>query len=325
MQPPCCELTGAHGPLFDAMTKPEPLKLSRKQLYRLVWAKPLSTAAEELGLSTNGLSKICDRVDVPYPSRGYWAKKRAGRAPPPTPLPDAAVDDPSSVSFTRERSPSRRTRSRMSPDERREQIIEAGAAMITRHGLHETSMKRLAREVGISEAMAHNYFTRDSLLIELARRQLDAMEQARRADIEKASDIQSRARLGTLRYLREVNARGALIHVLLMEPAVREALRQERRTKSAAGMGRLTGGLEAEYGVPPAVSRVVGRVLTAVSLRAGRLLVSRKTDLPTAERLVMAIVDAGNAYMIDTWGAKDAKTRKKRVSAEKPSGRRSRR
>jgi len=39
----------------------------------------MSRLAEEFGISGNGLAKICDRMDVPYPPRGYWAKKEAGK------------------------------------------------------------------------------------------------------------------------------------------------------------------------------------------------------------------------------------------------------
>jgi hypothetical protein len=39
----------------------------------------MSRLAEEFGISGNGLAKICDRLDVPYPSRGYWARKEAGK------------------------------------------------------------------------------------------------------------------------------------------------------------------------------------------------------------------------------------------------------
>ncbi|WP_409561739.1 hypothetical protein [Hyphomicrobium sp. MC8b] len=53
--------------------------MTREELYELVWQKPISRLAEEFSISGNGLSKICDRLDVPYPPRGYWAKKAAGR------------------------------------------------------------------------------------------------------------------------------------------------------------------------------------------------------------------------------------------------------
>jgi hypothetical protein len=54
-------------------------RVSREELFAMVWQKPMSRLAEEFGISGNGLAKICDRLDVPYPPRGYWAKKEAGK------------------------------------------------------------------------------------------------------------------------------------------------------------------------------------------------------------------------------------------------------
>lgn len=45
----------------------------------MVWDKPMIRLAEEFGITGNGLAKICDRLDVPYPPRGHWAKKDAGK------------------------------------------------------------------------------------------------------------------------------------------------------------------------------------------------------------------------------------------------------
>ncbi|PLK68692.1 hypothetical protein C0V73_22750 [Rhizobium sp. TH135] len=39
----------------------------------------MSKLAAEYGISGNGLAKVCDRLNVPYPPRGYWAKKAAGK------------------------------------------------------------------------------------------------------------------------------------------------------------------------------------------------------------------------------------------------------
>jgi hypothetical protein len=54
---------------------------TREALYKLVWSKPITQAAAELGVSDNGLAKICDRLQVPTPYRGYWAKVAAGKNP----------------------------------------------------------------------------------------------------------------------------------------------------------------------------------------------------------------------------------------------------
>lgn len=53
--------------------------ITRRELYDLVWATPMTKLAESFGLSDVGLAKICDRHRVPSPPRGYWAKKGAGQ------------------------------------------------------------------------------------------------------------------------------------------------------------------------------------------------------------------------------------------------------
>jgi hypothetical protein len=70
----------------DAETR-KSVTLSREELYALVWATPMSRLAVQYGLSGNGLAKICRRLDVPYPPRGYWARKEAGKKVTQAPLP----------------------------------------------------------------------------------------------------------------------------------------------------------------------------------------------------------------------------------------------
>lgn len=62
-------------------------KLTRSRLYARVWQTPLSRLAPELGLSDNGLRKLCARHDIPVPARGYWARAAAGQAVGPEKLP----------------------------------------------------------------------------------------------------------------------------------------------------------------------------------------------------------------------------------------------
>lgn len=56
--------------------------ISREALYDLVWAKPMTHVAKDLGISDVMLGKLCKEQLVPKPPRGYWAnlgsdKKRA--------------------------------------------------------------------------------------------------------------------------------------------------------------------------------------------------------------------------------------------------------
>ena len=58
--------------------------ITRTDLYRRVWETPLSRLAPELGLSDNGLRKLCKRHDIPIPARGHWARAAAGQAVKPS-------------------------------------------------------------------------------------------------------------------------------------------------------------------------------------------------------------------------------------------------
>jgi len=62
------------------MSNPKSTIVTREELYRLVWETPMQTLAESFGISGNGLAKICDKMRIPYPARGYWAKAQAGKA-----------------------------------------------------------------------------------------------------------------------------------------------------------------------------------------------------------------------------------------------------
>jgi len=55
-------------------------RLSRKELYELVWSEPLKILAPRFGISDVALKKACARAEVPTPGLGYWAKKAAGKS-----------------------------------------------------------------------------------------------------------------------------------------------------------------------------------------------------------------------------------------------------
>ncbi|MGS2724527.1 hypothetical protein ACVBEJ_12360 [Porticoccus sp. GXU_MW_L64] len=59
---------------------------SREELFALVWERPATEVARELGISDVALGKLCRKLQVPKPPRGYWAKIAAGRKPRQPPL-----------------------------------------------------------------------------------------------------------------------------------------------------------------------------------------------------------------------------------------------
>jgi hypothetical protein len=70
------------------------MNLSRRQLYDLVWSKPILSLAKEYGFSDVGFSKICRRHNIPLPPRGYWAKISAGLQVAKPALPNPHREEP---------------------------------------------------------------------------------------------------------------------------------------------------------------------------------------------------------------------------------------
>jgi hypothetical protein len=56
-----------------------PLKLSREDMYELVWSKPMRDLAKDFGISDVALAKRCKSLGIPVPGRGYWARVDAGQ------------------------------------------------------------------------------------------------------------------------------------------------------------------------------------------------------------------------------------------------------
>src|SRR6266446_1088315 len=77
--------------------------LTREQLYDIVWSEPIRTVAERYGLSDRGLAKICIRLHVPVPGRGYWRQKEVGKKvwqPPLKALPPTAPPSERAVTLS---------------------------------------------------------------------------------------------------------------------------------------------------------------------------------------------------------------------------------
>lgn len=61
-------------------------RYDRQQLHDDVWSTPVSRLTKHYGLSDAGLKKLCSRLQIKTPPRGYWAKLRAGKKVPAKPL-----------------------------------------------------------------------------------------------------------------------------------------------------------------------------------------------------------------------------------------------
>lgn len=281
------------------MIRKATIALTRNELYERVWLQPLSTVAAAVGLSPNALTKICDRLLVPYPSRGYWTRAVPSRDKVRPALPPAPDNASKHLTISSERSQSRRTRSRLSPLIRRQQLIAVAEQIILAEGLSATTLKRIAATAGISETQVYNYFgTREKLFVELARREFARIREAREQESVRAHDHYTRIMLTTRIYLRQIGLRGALLQRLLSHPGVRDMLRAEHREQSSNDLHSHAKGLVDLYGVSRSLALGTTVVLTSLCLRAGKIIADKRIPLEAAERLCLAMLLQGSRDVV---------------------------
>lgn len=68
-------------------------RYNREELYEKVWRMPVLLVAKQYGVSNVAIGKVCRKLRIPVPGRG-WAKKAANRPVeprPPLPQPPARI------------------------------------------------------------------------------------------------------------------------------------------------------------------------------------------------------------------------------------------
>ncbi len=63
------------------------MRITREELYKDIWSEPATKLAQRYDVSSSYLARVCEGLNVPHPSRGYWARKAAGETLPVPPLP----------------------------------------------------------------------------------------------------------------------------------------------------------------------------------------------------------------------------------------------
>ena len=129
--------------------------------------------------------------------------------------------------------PDPKRRTRLSPEVRRDQLLDAAAAVIADEGTQAMTMERVAARGGVSKALVYRYFgTRAALLVELYERESDTQPLANR--IRGARTFEDRLRAITAPYFDAVERSGLLFHRLVGEKSIEEDVESFRRQTRAS-------------------------------------------------------------------------------------------
>ena len=124
-------------------------------------------------------------------------------------------------------------RRRLSPDARRNQLLDCARDIIVNQGLSTLTMEILAQQAGVSNPLIYKYFdTRLQLLQELLLREYAAFRDNVKEKLTRSKDYRQ-----TVRAYVDINfeqfAGGDVLSILLNQPDVRQALQEKERPRYA--------------------------------------------------------------------------------------------
>jgi AcrR family transcriptional regulator len=187
--------------------------------------------------------------------------------------------------------PVTRTRTRLSPEIRREQILDHAGRIVATDGLTGVSMERIAREAGISKALIYAYFSNQTVLLkDLLRRDLERIQTEQMTAATSARTFPELVRNTTHVALLEAERRGGLISQLLGEPSL-DTVRTHRHASNVRYLARR---IAEEFGVSMPDALALTEIGLGLTRAAGELIRrsgARREDIEdmTVEMIIGAV------------------------------------
>lgn len=195
-----------------------------------------------------------------------------------------------------------RTRTRLAPEERRAQLLECAARLVTSEGLEVVSMERVAQEAGVSKGLVYAYFdSRKTLLAQLLETDLNRIqaEQARAA--QGARTFPELVRATTHIALSEIERRGPLLRRLLNEPSLTDAVGLVRMRGHDLNAKYLARRIQREFDISLTNALRLTEIGLGLTIAAGDLIqrggASREDIEETTCAMIIGAVRAGAESM----------------------------
>lgn len=180
----------------------------------------------------------------------------------------------------------------MSPQVRRDLILDAAAELVVAEGVSAVSMERVGRMASVSKALVYSYFNnRHELLTALLVREYPAFQRTSAVVESEMRDFETVVRETTRAYLQHIAEKGVLIQRLMNEPGVAKAVANEQlhgREVTSRYFGQQ---MAKAFPIDEDEAAMVSDILMGLTGAAGNLLFRTGGDLDSiANRVVRMIM-----------------------------------
>ena len=187
-------------------------------------------------------------------------------------------------------------RTRLSPEARRDQILDAAKQLIVRHGLEAFSIKKLAVEAEVSEPLLFHYFSsRTALLQQLLVRDFARLVASLNTSLDGADTIDEVLRVYVAmnydQYLEE-----SVINLLLGEPDIALVIEDEVSQNREMREKMLVSTIATSLDVSKKKAAMLALMASSASISAARF--ARKYNVDREEAIQTAIDFARAGFQV---------------------------
>ena len=195
--------------------------------------------------------------------------------------------------MTKERPVHAPKRTRLSPDARRDQILDVAKSLVVAHGLQLFSIKKLAVEAEVSEPLLFHYFSsRTALLQQLLSREFTRLITGLNVSLDGADTLDSVLRVYvSMNYDQCVEE--SVINLLLSEPDIAEAVEDELSENRELREKMLISTIAGNLNVSKKKAAMLALMASSASLSAARFAHKYGIDRDDSVEATITFVKAG--------------------------------
>lgn len=195
--------------------------------------------------------------------------------------------------MTKERPVNTPKRTRLSPDARRDQILDVAKSLVVAHGLQLFSIKKLAVEAEVSEPLLFHYFSsRTALLQQLLSREFTRLITGLNVSLDGADTLDSVLRVYvSMNYDQCVEE--SVINLLLSEPDIAEAVEDEVSENRELREKMLISTIAGNLNVSKKKAAMLALMASSASLSAARFAHKYGIDRDDSVEATINFVKAG--------------------------------
>lgn len=210
--------------------------------------------------------------------------------------------------------PVRKRAQRMSPDKRREQIMDSAVALIVSRGLSSCTLEAVATQARISKPLIYKYFPRLADLFKALVEREYRFLRGRGLGVMPRNlpyeEVIHRSNLQSMEYLYE---RGPIMRLLASDPSIAGLAKRQDRDERGVMIDYFTKRCADVYGFPRDVARVCSimtvnaPILSARALRRNGIAAHRAAEIWSD-----FIIGGNNALQLKYGARKPVKVRRKK-------------